>query len=92
MLNVQNRIRTRFGDTGFNPRALAIDYLLEYLSGVLFALIVTYHAYLYLLFVTEVLMIVHLASDKRIGLIFHGLVKQEIARSATDGHTLNRAA
>ena len=92
MLNVQNRIRTRFGDTGFNPRALAIDYLLEYLSGVLFALIVTYHAYLYLLFVAEVLMIVHLACDKRIGLIFHGLVEQEIARSATDGHTLNRAA
>jgi len=74
MLNVQNRIRTRFGDTGFNPRALAIDYLLEYLSGVLFALIVTYHAYLYLLFVAEVLMIVHLASDKRVGLILHGLV------------------
>ena len=92
MLNVQNRIRTCLCDHGLHARALLLDYLLEYLGGVLFALIVTYHAYLYLLFVAEVLMIVHLASDKRVGLILHGLVEQEIACSTADSHTLNRAA
>jgi len=83
MLNIQNWIRICFCDEGFNSRALFLDNLVENLSSILLALIVTYHAYLYGLFVAEVLMVVHLAGYKRICLILNSFVKQKVAGTAT---------
>ena len=58
MSNVQNGIRTCFGYAGFYAGALFLDNLLKDFGSVLFALIVTYHANLYLLLIAKVLMVV----------------------------------
>ena len=56
-------------------RACLVDNLLKHLGRILLALIVTNHANLNLLLVTEIGVIVHLACDECVGLILHGLVE-----------------
>ena len=45
-----------------------------------------YDAYLYFLLVAEVLVVVHLARDEGIAPAADGIVQQEVAGTATDGH------
>ena len=82
MSNVQYWIRTCFGYAGFYAGALLLDNLLKDFGSVLFALIVTYHANLYLLLIAKVLMVVHLAGYKRICLILNSFVQQKVASTA----------
>ena len=63
----------------------------EYLRRVLLTLVVAYDTYLYLLFVAEVHMIVHLTCDKGVSPLCYSIVEQEVAGTTTDGHLTNRA-
>ena len=56
-------------------RACLVDNLLKHLGRILLALIVTYHANLYALFVAKILMVMHLTRDKGICTCFQRLVE-----------------
>ena len=74
---IHYRIGTRLGYEALHPLTLTLNNIAENLARKLFALLVAYHGYLYLLFASEVLMIVHLASKESIGTSLHSLVQQE---------------
>ena len=63
-----------------------MDDILEYFRRKLFALIVPDDADLDLLFVSEILVIVHLASDEGVGPLCDGLVEHEVPCPTADGH------
>ena len=78
-------------DVAGHSRALALYDVAEDFGGELFALVVADDTDLYLLLIAEVLVVVHLAGDEGIGAGLDGLVEQEVARTATECHTADRA-
>jgi len=81
-----------FRDFRTHPRAFPLNDVAEYFCRELFALIVTYHADLDFLFITEILVIMHLTCDEGISTLADSLVQQEITSPAAYGYTLNRTA
>ena len=68
------------------PLALTGDDVVEYLGGELLALVVSHNADLQLLFVAEILVIVHLAREESVGTSLDGVRQHEVASSATQRH------
>jgi len=66
--------------------ALGADDVAQQFLGEVFALVMTYDAYLYLLLMPEVLVVMHLAGQECISTMSNGFVEQEVACSSTDRH------
>ena len=73
---------------GSYARAAFVYDFFEQMLGVLLALIVAYDSNLYLLFVGEVFVIVHLTCKECISLCINSLRQHECSSSSTDGNTL----
>src|SRR3712207_8465382 len=58
----------------------------------LLTLVMTNHTYLQLLVVTKEIMVVHLTRHESIGPGFDSVGQEESARTATNGHLINRSA
>ena len=70
---------------------MLLDDLLEHLCRELLTLIVADDTDLYLLFVAEILVVMHLTRNKGVSTCFYGVVEQEITCTTTDRHLLDRA-
>jgi hypothetical protein len=87
ILIVFNGICIRLCDVGLDVRAVAPDDVVEDFGCELLALVVADDADLYLLFVTEIAVVVHLAGDEGVGFVSDSVVEDEIAGTAADGYS-----
>ena len=90
-LKVDDGVRTGLSDTSRDARALLLNDIAEYFRRVLLRLIVADDAYLDALFIAEVLVVVHLASNEGVGTQRHSVGQQEIACTTTKGYLADRA-
>ena len=89
---IQYRISVDGCELCFHSGAFLLDNLLEDFGCKLLALVVADDANLYLLFVAEELVIVHLTGDECVGTLSNGFVEEERSCPTAQGHALYLSA